>query len=423
VLGGMERLDIRHSFAIRMHQSVMCGKATREHATFGSGPESLLEVWRAGKAAGEELCLATLVRTTGSSYRKTGAKIIVSASGRRAGMVSGGCLEAEVCRKIWWLTESGPSLQRYATSPEFLDNKRSGGAALGCGGELDILFERGAGVDAAMEALCASVEQRLPSVIVRVVESADASIPVGTVSVFSGAGHFLSFGGLSSQLERTLRKFSAEVFAYRESRNATVKSGSDSVQVFGEYVAPPFALIVFGAGDDAKPVVEMSRSLGWDVTVADARGHLVTQERFPSAKDHIALEVHEPAKNLCLSRYDAAVVMTHSVEQDRALLPALMAAPLRYLGLLGARHRTRKLVGEVADALQMDYTECLGRLYAPIGLHLGAETPEAIALSIVAEVQLVLSGSAGQLARRVRRITQCSLSYSTEQIPPMPVHA
>jgi xanthine dehydrogenase accessory factor len=401
----------------------MYGNTAREHATSGSGAERLLEVWRAGKAAGEELCLATLVRTTGSSYRKIGAKIIVSASGRRAGMVSGGCLEAEVCRKIWWLTESGPSLQRYATSPEFLDNERSGGAGLGCGGELDILLERGARVDAAMEALRTSVEQRLPSVIVRVLESAESSIPIGTVSVFSRAGDFWSFGGVSSRLERTLRKFSREVFAYRESRNATVKSGSNDLQIFGEYVAPPFALIIFGAGDDAKPVVEIAHLLGWNVTVADTRAHLVTKERFPRAHHHIALKAREPARNLSLSRYDAAVVMTHSLEQDRALLPALVAAPLRYLGLLGARQRTRKLVGEVADVLRLDDRECLKRLHAPIGLHLGAETPEAIALSIVAEVQLVLSGSAEQLGRNANNVPEYSLSFSAEQIPQISVHA
>jgi xanthine dehydrogenase accessory factor len=395
----------------------------REHATSGSEPERLLEVWRSGKAAGEELCLATLVRTTGSSYRKTGAKVIVSSSGRRAGMVSGGCLEAEVCRKIRWLTRNGASLQRYATSPEFLDNQRSGGVGLGCGGELDILLESGARVDAVIEALRASVEERVPSVIVRVVESADASVPIGTISILAGAGNFLLVDDISAKFARALREFSAEISDHRESRNATLVSGPYEVHVFGEYVAPPFAVIIFGAGDDAKPVVELAHLLGWNVTIADTRAHLVSRERFPHADAHVALHAHEPARNLDIARYDAAVVMTHSVEQDRALLPVLVTAPLRYLGLLGARQRSRKLVSEVADALQLDYMECLGRLHAPIGLSLGAETPEAIALSIVSEVQLVLSGSAEDRERNVRSVPECALSFSAEQIPQLPVHA
>jgi len=145
------------------------------------------------------------------------------------------------------------------------------------------------------------------------------------------------------------------------------------LQVFGEYLAPPPALLIFGAGDDAKPLVEVSRLLGWQVTVCDARGHLVTRERFPSAQKHVRINLRNPLDGLSIARFDAVVIMTHSIEQDRELLKALLANPAPYMGLLGARHRTRLLVAEAADSLGRDYRECMAALRSPVGLAIGAE--------------------------------------------------
>jgi xanthine/CO dehydrogenase XdhC/CoxF family maturation factor len=173
--------------------------------------------------------------------------------------------------------------------------------------------------------------------------------------------------------------------------NRTIEIEGHQVQLFAEYLAPPPALLVLGAGDDARPVVALARMMGWHVTVADARSQLATRERFPGANVVATLTKNEALRGLDISMCDAAVVMTHSYEQDRALLLELLhgdaARGLPYIGILGARRRTRQLVKEAAESLGLGFADCMARLHSPVGLSLGATTPETIALSIVAEIQ------------------------------------
>ena len=157
---------------------------------------------------------------------------------------------------------------------------------------------------------------------------------------------------------------------------------------FAEVVAPPPAVTIFGAGDDARPLVEIADGLDWHVTVADGRANLARGERFPAAARVGGLEEALAA----LTADDAAVVMTHSYEQDRAILRALLTKELKYVGLLGPRARTERLVSEVARELGFEAEACLGRLHSPVGLDLGGHAPAAIALSIVAELQAVFAG-------------------------------
>jgi xanthine/CO dehydrogenase XdhC/CoxF family maturation factor len=149
-------------------------------------------------------------------------------------------------------------------------------------------------------------------------------------------------------------------------------------------------VLVFGAGDDAKPLVEFMAELDWHVTVADGRAQLIRAERFPQAAGVIGLDAAlQQAK-----RSDAAIIMTHSYEQDRQILRALLPLDLEYLGMLGPRRRTERLVGEIAPGLGLSPDECMSRLHSPVGLDLGGHTPAAVALSITAELQSVFSGRA-----------------------------
>ena len=330
----------------------------------------ILDLWKRASAAGEDVCLATVVGIEGSAYRRPGARMLLTSSGRRAGTVSGGCLEAEIAKKAWWLTEKGPSIQRYSS---FFDDDGDMPYGLGCGGTVLVLLERGEAAAQCLEAVRRSVEERTASVIVTATGS-DA----GTRMVVNAAGEAVYARDAEPEMEGLAR----EALGARASRS--------DPGFFAEHVAPPPAVTIFGGGDDARPLVEFVDALGWHVTVADGRANLARAERFPGAARVTGLEAALGA----LRGDDAAVVMTHSYEQDRLIVRGLLPREVRYIGLLGPRARTERLVGEVARELGIEPEACLARLHSPVGLDLGGHAPGAIALSIAAELQAVFAGRA-----------------------------
>jgi len=345
----------------------------------------IVALWRAARTRQEEVCLATVVRVEGSSYRKPGARMLLTRDGQRAGTISGGCLEAEVAKKAWWLTEIGPSIQRYSS---FFDDDAPYG--LGCGGTVHILVERGVAAHAVLNALEQSLEVRTPFVII-----ADTNKPATLLVQPREGMAYLQ----SSDLPSTTSELVSRAFSDGRSHYAPHDAETN---LFVEYVAPPTAFTIFGAGDDAKPLAESAHSLGWHVTVADGRSHLARAERFPSADYFAVLDYEHPAplSSLPIGLGDAAVLLTHSYEQDRALLRELLATNLKYLGVLGPRQRTMRLVSEVAAPLGLSPEECMARLHAPVGFDIGAHTPESISLSIVSEVFAVLQGREGLSLRK-----------------------
>lgn len=331
--------------------------------------KDILDLWKRASAAGEDVCLATVVGVEGSAYRRPGARMLMTAGGQRAGTVSGGCLEAEIVKKAWWLTEKGPSMQRYSS---FFDDDGDMPYGLGCGGTVIVLLERGEAAAQCLEAVRRSVEERTPSLIV-VATGGDLA---GTRLVLKSSGE----AGYARLDDAEIQRLAREALAMRRSQSVP--------GFFVEVVAPPPAVTIFGAGDDTRPLVEFADGLDWHVTVADGRANLARVERFPAAARVGGLEDALAA----LTADDAAVVMTHSYEQDGQILRGLLARELRYIGLLGPRARTERLVSEVARELGLEPEACLARLHSPVGLDLGGHAPAAIALSIVAELQAVFAG-------------------------------
>jgi xanthine dehydrogenase accessory factor len=332
----------------------------------------ILELWKRASAAGEDVCVATVAAIEGSSYRRPGARMVMTAGGQRAGTISGGCLEAEVAKKAWWLTERGAAVQRYSS---FFDDEGDMPYGLGCGGAIQVLLERGDPAKQALEAVRRSVEERGSQVVV-----ANLGVTPGTELIVDEIGQEV-WSREASEAARTLAQKALGARASQWERDR-----------FAEYIAPPPALFVFGAGDDAQPLVQLAWELDWHVTVADGRSHLARAERFPQAA-----AVKPLAEALGQSpggpgARDAAVVMTHSYEQDREILRALLGRPLGYLGILGPRRRTEHLVQTIAPELGLHAGECLARLHSPVGLDLGGHAPGAIALSIAAELQAVFAG-------------------------------
>jgi xanthine dehydrogenase accessory factor len=336
--------------------------------------KEILALAQRASAAREEACVATVVGIEGSAYRRPGARMVLTASGERAGTVSGGCLEGEIAKKAWWLTEKGPSLQRYSS---FFDDDGDTPYGLGCGGTIAVLLERGEPARQVLEALRQSVEDRTAFVIVT---GTDAKTP-GTQLILRDDGAVVYSRGPADN-------FLLHVAQEAMARRTTGPLHGHGTGALVEYIAPPPALWVFGAGDDAQPLVEFAAALDWHVTVADGRSQLALAERFPRAARTMSLD----AALAAVVPRDAAVIMTHSYEQDRAALAALLRLGMKYLGILGPLARTERLVAEAAPQTGLSAAQCLSRLHAPVGLDLGAHSPAAIALSIVAELQAVLAG-------------------------------
>ena len=340
----------------------------------------IVRLWQQGGAA----VLVTLVRAEGSSYRRPGARLLLGVRGEYAGTISGGCLETEVVRKAAWLVREGAVVERYST---MFDDTEEVPFGLGCGGVVDLLLE--AGDTAECRALMAAMESSLAGDDVTVLTWLPRKSKGLERAVLSADGDFLfASNGLT---EHELVDARAGVL-----RRDWIESMPEGI--FVERIAAPQRLFVLGAGDDAKPLVSMGALLGWSVMVMDGRAQLARAERFPEAERVVVIS-SASADVLGIRPQDAVVLMSHSYEQDRDLLAALLPLQPRYLGLLGARHRSSLLVSEVAVRLGRTVASCCEQIYAPVGLDLGGDGPEAIALAVIAEAQACCMGKLGASRR------------------------
>jgi xanthine/CO dehydrogenase XdhC/CoxF family maturation factor len=340
----------------------------------------IVRLWQQGDAA----ALVTLVRAEGSSYRRPGARLLLGGRGEYAGTISGGCLETEVVRKATWLVREGAVVARYST---MFDDTAEVPFGLGCGGVVDLLLEPGG--TAECRALMGAMERSFVGDDVTVLTWLPTEGNKLARAVLSAAGDFLfASGGLTQP-----QLVDARIGVLRRGWVETMPEG-----IFVERIVAPQRLFVLGAGDDTKPLVSMGALLGWSVTVMDGRAQLARAERFPAAERVMAVP-SVSADVLGIQPEDAVVLMTHSYEQDRELLAALLPLRPRYLGLLGARHRSSLLVSEVAAKLGRTIAACCEQIYAPVGLDLGGDGPEAIALAVIAEVQACCMGKLGTSRR------------------------
>lgn len=379
---------------------------------------SLLEALDVAQSGQQEAVIATVVKVEGSAYRRPGARMIIMPMGEATGTVSGGCLESDVSKKAWWLTATGkPSMRSYTTGEdddELEDAELSFG--LGCNGTVHILFER--------------IHPQTPSLVVDVLRAVKASgrdAALATV-IGSASERHVALGervaispssGVQVQMrERWLAAAIAEdlqtVLDVRRSATSTYEGPDGPVEVLLEYIAAPRRLVVFGAGHDAMPLVNMARVQGWHISVIDARSHFARPQRFPDADDVLALPL-EPLPALATMVEDAAVVvMTHSLMQDRHWLGQVLQHAPRYIGQLGPRSRTERLLDELPPSLRD--TDAFARLHYPVGLDLGGDAPHSVALSILSEVNAVFNGRAGgMLKHRQASIHAADVTLDAEE--------
>lgn len=343
---------------------------------------------------GAGAALATVVCVEGSAYRRPGARMLVSEDGQTTGSLSGGCLERDVCeRAIRVMARGRPELALYDTRSE---DDIVWGTGAGCNGLVQVLIEPvgSRGPRQQIDFLEACMERHERGVLATVfqVEGA-AEACIGSRVMLDSHGEVTDASNFPALAEAVLGDARDALVTGKTVVREYALGDSGRMAVLIEIIEPPLSLIVFGAGADAVPVAELARTLGWRTTIFDTSARPATRQRFTCAES-IRLCRPEDAGTIPLSTRDVALLMTHNYLHDLELLKVLLRSPVQYIGCLGPKHRTERLVAELAGELNLD-EEKSRRLFAPVGLDIGAEQPEEIALSIVAEVCATLHGRRG----------------------------
>jgi xanthine/CO dehydrogenase XdhC/CoxF family maturation factor len=343
-------------------------------------------------AAGRRAALATVVRIDGSAYRRPGAKLLVEESGATRGGVSGGCLEADVREIAMTVMRDGePRLRHYETGD---DDRTVWGLGLGCNGSVDIFIQpvtSGDTVDAArhLRTLLAGDAPFALSTVVR-----GPSAVLGRMLVAGDAPLAGSTG--SPALDRVIARRAEALVAAGESECYDIEpTGLDiesTAGVFTEVHVPPPRLVICGAGDDAMPLAAHASQIGYRVTVVDHRPAYLSPERFPDA-ERIDRRPDDGLEGLPLGPRTHLVVMTHSFAHDREWVGRLLLTDVPYVGLLGPRARGDEILEQIGTTDARIGATGKDRLFAPVGLDLGADGPEQIAVSILAELLAVRAAS------------------------------
>lgn len=361
---------------------------------------------------GQQVALATVVCIEGSSYRRPGARMLVTENGETTGVLSGGCLERDVTERARQVMQTGqPLVVRYDTTNE---DDIVWGLGLGCNGIVDILIEP-------------ATKQHVAGLMQLLAECAESDTCGAVATVFHVEGDVETSLGARAQLypDGTVDGLlmSESIFdELREATNSIVKRyevPGGYVDIFLEVIQPRTRLVIFGAGHDVLPVVDLARSIRWHTTVVDTRARVSSRERFVNADAVVLGRPEDVLDQVTLSERTIVVMMTHNYLHDLELLRNLLPLPLRYLGCLGPKRRTERLLLEVTAGDERLANAYLRRLHAPIGLDIGAETSEEIALSIVSEIKAVLSQRTGSQLREREGTIHEALNISTTTFSPV----
>jgi len=346
--------------------------------------QRLLLAYDQHRADARPCALATVVEVVGSAYRRPGARMLVTDDGQLTGAISGGCLEGDARQRARQAIFKGqPALVTYDTRDE--DDPRHG-LGPGCQGVVRILLEPldFTAPENPLELLRRFAQHPEPAVLATVFETehgADCRAGVGQRLLLTASGAVSGAPAYAAALTEA----AAATLAQGTSQVLDLDTDAGTVRALLELLTPPLRVLIYGGGNDAQPLVRLGASLGWHLTVVDGRPHLATAARFPEAAE---VRVVPAAALAQLTPGDAyAVLLSHNYAYDLAALALHIPAGTPYIGLLGPRLKAARLLDEL-QLPEWEQQELLRtRLHSPIGLDVGSETPEEIALAIVAEIQ------------------------------------
>ncbi|QNA46226.1 XdhC family protein [Lacibacter sediminis] len=352
----------------------------------------IIAAYKKATQKGMKTALATVVYVEGSSYRRPGARMLVEEDGRMTGVISGGCLEGDALRKA--LLAIHQDQNKLVTYNSMDEEDVEFGVQLGCNGIVHILFEP---IDAADENNPIELLER--SQLYR-----RETVLVTLFSLHNFHGHqpgtcfFLDQESSYSKLDEAGLKA-----LVHEDASTVLNAGSSFIKeysafeltAFVELLQPSISLIIVGAGNDAFPLVEMTKVLGWQITVADGRSTHANAQRFPDVHQLLTGKPEEIFKQLAIDEWTVFLLMTHNYKYDLAMMKLLLQINCRYIGTLGPKKRLERMFDELKDEGITVTDEQRATIHGPIGLDIGAETAEEIALSVLAEIKAVFAERTG----------------------------
>lgn len=359
----------------------------------------ILNAYKVAKAAGKKTALATVVKVEGSSYRQPGARMLVTEDGMLTGAISGGCLEGDALRKaLLSIHQQANKLITYDTSNE---DDVEFGVQLGCNGIVHILFEY---IDDHLVnnpiSLLQQLQTKRKAGILLTLFSLDRHNPqIGTALFYREHQEPLYSNDLTLGLL-------PDVIDTWERKSTLIKSINETeLYALIEYIEAPLSLIIVGAGNDAQPLLKMASLMGWEVTVADGRVTHATRKRFPEASQVIVSKAGQLLDQITVDSQTYFVLMTHNYNYDLTVLGALCETQCAYIGTLGPKSKLSRMKLDLQKQGINVNDDIWARTYGPVGLDIGAETAEEIALAVVAEIKAVMMGKQGS-----------SLKYKKEKI-------
>ena len=342
----------------------------------------IIKAFKLAQSEGRASALATVVHVEGSSYRRPGARMLIEDNGQLTGAISGGCLEGDALRKALLAINQGRN--KLVTYNSMDEDDIEFGVQLGCNGIVHILFEPiNAEQDNHPIRLLEKIFlQKKNAVLVTLFSLKNFHGPQPGTCFYFGEEmihHILE----DIQLASKIQEDAGSVLVSRKSIHTTYNDGEWSA--FVELVQPPVSLIIAGAGNDAIPLVEMASVLGWPITVVDGRSTHATKQRFSKATSIIVGNPEEVIKQVVTDERSFIVLMTHNYNYDREMMGLMLQQNIRYIGALGPKKRLQRILDELKEK-GVDITDVhMKKIHGPVGLDIGAETAEEIALSILAE--------------------------------------
>ncbi len=357
----------------------------------------VVEAIQKAQAENRQSVLISVVRVSGSAYRREGAKMLVEENGEMTGMISGGCLEADVAETAKQVFETGKSLLKTYV----MDEDLVWGLGLGCPGTVHLFMEPVPVGDDAFTAWLDCIAKDKEAVMAKIIEEGELSKRLLIPKDGSAAG---TLG--DEHLDQTIKEAAAKKFSERNPKSETMQYtdiAGNQLDVFIDMYQPPLPLIIFGAGHDAIPVARYAVSLGMKTTVVDQRPSYNKEEYFPGTERIIA-PPHRFEDAVHIDDRTYVIVMNHHIEKDRDTLKFVLPSNAFYVGVLGPRKRRVKML-EALKEEGVEFTDSqLARMHSPIGLDIGAVTPEEIAVSILSEIVAVKKGHTGSFLQGAEHI-------------------
>lgn len=360
--------------------------------------QDIVQAFDRADEAGKQTALATVVHVEGSSYRRAGARMLITEDGQLTGAISGGCLEGDALRKARLvMAQNKPMLVTYDTTD---DDDAKFGVGLGCNGIIHILIEP---ISAAkptnpIQLFKLFLSRREPVVLITLFTMNDKQAPQpGTCLLLTQEGNIR--GTFPDETIKDMLLADAnDVLVNGNSVTKTYIYG-DKFTCFIELLQPTVSLVIFGAGNDAIPLVQLAAVLGWHIYMVDGRSNYAIPERFPLAKKIIMAKPESALSQIDIDERTVIILMTHNYNYDLAVLKQLLPLQIPYVGALGPKKRLHRMLDELREEGMEITDEHLASIYGPAGLDIGSENADEIALSIIAEMQAVLKNRVGTSLR------------------------